>query len=132
MNKALSFGKLVCLTTALVGSALLAAPARAADPSNLLYVESNNPASGQNAVIGYQRLLDGTLKLLPGSPFLTGGTGLYNLANGAIFDGDNIMVYDRFNRTLYVPNGGSNTIADGTCGSCESAHAAVLGMVSQL
>lgn len=106
------FALAVCLTTALTGFAARAdSPTLAVGPSNLLYVESNNPASGENSVIGYQRRLDGTLTLLPGSPFLTGGAGVYNLAGGPIFDADDIMAYSPASNTLYVPNGGSNTVA---------------------
>lgn len=116
------FALAACLTTCLSTGLIAAGGAMAATPTGLLYVESNSPVSGQNSVIGYQRMLDGTLKLLPGSPFLTGGTGVYNLAGGPIFDGDDIMAYSQPGNTLFVPNGGSNTVAAFHVGARGTLH----------
>jgi len=92
----------------LTGSAAVAAE----PPSNVLYVESNNTIAGQNSILAYHRNADGSLTALPGSPFLTGGTGWFDptYAVGP-FDGDNIFAVDPLTNILYVPNGHSDTIA---------------------
>ena len=78
-----------------------------------LYIQSNNVSVGQNSIIGYERLADGTLKQLPGSPFLTLGTGINNSTNGKLGPNDNdtpIALGAAGNR-LFAVNGNSNTIA---------------------
>jgi 6-phosphogluconolactonase (cycloisomerase 2 family) len=97
-------------TLALLG--LAGTAAAAAPPTNVVYVESNNTIAGQNAILAYHRNTDGSLIALPGSPFLTGGTGWFDptYAVGP-FDGDNIFAADPLTNTLYVPNGDSDTIA---------------------
>jgi len=91
----------------LAGTAVAAEP-----PRNVVYVESNNTIAGQNSILAYHRNTDGSLTALPGSPFLTGGTGWFDptYAVGP-FDGDNIFVADPLTNILYVPNGHSDTIA---------------------
>ena len=50
-----------------------------ADGPSVVYIESNNPAPGQNAVLAFRRNpATGALKELAGGPFLTGGTGFLN------------------------------------------------------
>ncbi|MES1257271.1 MAG: hypothetical protein ABUS51_02530 [Acidobacteriota bacterium] len=80
--------------------------------SNLLYVMNNDPATGQNAVLGYSRNADGSLTDLPGSPFYTYGTGLRN-PNEIIGpdDSDSEMVLTADKRFLYVVNEGSDNIS---------------------
>jgi DNA-binding beta-propeller fold protein YncE len=87
--------------------------ATAAVLPNTLYIEDNNAATGQNAVIGFHRNIDGSLQRLPGSPFLTGGTGFAVplSAPPGPFDGQNIMAADQSGGVIYVPNGGSDTIS---------------------
>jgi DNA-binding beta-propeller fold protein YncE len=87
--------------------------ANAAVPQNTLYIESNNAAAGQNSVLGFHRNSDGSLTPLPGSPFLTGGTGFAVplTAPPGPFDGQNIMAADPVGGVLYVPNGGSDNIS---------------------
>ncbi len=96
---------------ALAASAHAAAPPYSL-PHDTLYIESNNPVAGQNAVLAYHRNQDGSLTPLPGSPFLTGGTGFFDptYAVGP-FDGQGIMAADPVGGVLFVPNGGSDSIA---------------------
>ena len=81
--------------------------------SNVVYVQTNNPASGMNAVLGYHRdPLSGELKEMAGSPFLTKGTGTLNPTQGLGSDDtaqEIVVTNDR--RFLYTVNSGSNTIA---------------------
>src|SRR5436309_3296862 len=44
--------------------------------TNVLYTESNEP--GGNTILAYRRASDGSLSLLPGSPFDLKGLGLEN------------------------------------------------------
>ena len=87
--------------------------ANAALPKDVLYVQSNDPAAGKNAVLGYHRNADGSLTLLPGSPFLTGGTGFAVplSAPPGPFDGQNVMAADPREGVIFVPNGGSDSIS---------------------
>ncbi len=80
--------------------------------SGVLYVSSNDPASGRNAILGYRRAADGSLTALPGSPFLMGGTGVTNPAqlDGPDDDDQNVIVSPD-HRFLYAVNSGSNTVA---------------------
>jgi 6-phosphogluconolactonase (cycloisomerase 2 family) len=91
----------------------LAGTATAAQlPKNVLYVESNNTIDGQNSILAYRRNDDGSLTALPGSPFLTGGTGWFDSTYAVgPFDGDGILAVDRLTNILYVPNGHSDTVA---------------------
>ncbi len=80
--------------------------------SNVLYIVSNVPMTGQNSVLGYRRAADGTLTALPGSPFLTGGAGTAN--PGQILGPDDVdfpLAVNANHRRLFAVNPGSNTIA---------------------
>ncbi len=79
--------------------------------SNVLYVTTNDPASGRNAILAYRRAADGSLTALPGSPYIMGGTGVTNPAqlDGPDDDDQNITV-SADHRFLYTVNSGSNTI----------------------
>jgi 6-phosphogluconolactonase (cycloisomerase 2 family) len=80
--------------------------------SNVLYVTTNDPAPGSNAVLGYRRAADGSLTPLPGSPYLMGGTGVSNPAQlDGPDDDDQNMIVSPDHRFLYTVNSGSNTIA---------------------
>jgi len=80
--------------------------------ANLVYILNNNPAAGQNAVLGYSRNADGTLVDLAGSPFFTGGTG-YRNTNERIgpddTDGELIVSADK--QFLFAVNEGSDSVA---------------------
>jgi hypothetical protein len=77
-----------------------------------LYLESNNVSEGQNSIVGYKRTSEG-LEPLPGSPYLTGGTGLNNSTNGKLGpnDIDTPIILSADNKRLFAVNGHSNTIA---------------------
>src|SRR5579871_4391444 len=80
---------------------------------NVVYVHTNNPVPGQNAVLAYTRDPNtGILKQIAGSPFLTGGTGYLNSPErlGPDDTDQQLRVTDD-HRFLYVVNEGSNTIA---------------------
>src|SRR5438270_608324 len=48
-------------------------------PTGVVYVQSNDPTPGQNAILGYRvNPANGQLSPLPGSPYATRGTGLGN------------------------------------------------------
>jgi DNA-binding beta-propeller fold protein YncE len=105
-----------CIRAALLSTVLTIAgswAANAAAPPDTLYIQDNNPASGQNSVLGFHRNVDGSLERLPGSPFLTGGTGFAVplSAPPGPFDGQNIMAADPEGGIIYVPNGGSDSIS---------------------
>src|SRR5689334_17507002 len=84
-----------------------------ADGPSVVYVESNNPAAGQNAVLAFRRNpATGALKELAGGPFLTGGTGFLN-AQGQLGpdDSDREVIASPDGRLLFAVNQGSNSIA---------------------
>lgn len=105
--RALSFG----LAVLLAGCSGNSSPSNST-ASNVLYVSTNDPASGRNAMLAYRRAADGSLTPLPGSPFLMGGTGVSNPAqlDGPDDDDQNIIVSSD-HRFLYSVNSGSNSIA---------------------
>ena len=81
-------------------------------PTNVVYVESNLTKTGQNAVLAYRRDREGRLTELPGSPFLTGGTGFFDPSfKLGPFDSDQSVIIDRARHRLFAVNSGSNTIA---------------------
>ena len=105
-----------------MASGLLTVPALAAGTVNTpaydiagrqtLYVESNATGSGKNAVFAFGLSYDGSLQPLPGSPFLTGGTGYFDPSfKLGPFDNDQQLTLSGDGRTLYAVNGGSNTIS---------------------
>lgn len=80
---------------------------------NAVYVESNiGQVSGKNSVFALQN--DGTGKLTPikGSPFLTGGTGVYEMNSvfAPGFQADQEIVVNSAGTLLFAVNGDSNTI----------------------
>src|SRR5690349_21579272 len=88
----------VVLGSALAGCASLVglsndAAAQGAIASNVLYVGTNDPRTGANAVLGFRRGPNG-LTPLPGSPFRTRGTGQGNPGDvvGAPLDSDQEIV----------------------------------------
>src|SRR5512147_718420 len=78
-----------------------------------LYIQSNNTSEGQNSIIAYERLPDGKLKPLPGSPFRTGGTGMNNNTHGKLGpqDNDTPIVPSADGKRLFAVNIHSNTVA---------------------
>lgn len=91
-----------------------ATPTDSATPPQhrVVYVESNDIRANMNSVLAYQQADDGTLTALPGSPFLTGGTGVSNPTQGlGPDDGDQQILLSPDNKRLYAVNAGSDTVA---------------------
>ncbi len=90
--------------------------------SNVLYVMSNDPTSGKNAVFAYKRsTTDGSLTAITGSPFATGGTGIGNPGQAlGPDDSDYQLIASADHKHLFAANGGSDNVsvftinADGT------------------
>jgi hypothetical protein len=78
-------------------------------PTNIVYVESNDPDG--NAILAYQRAADGSLTPLPGSPFSTGGLGITTTYALGPFDSDQEVIVNPEHTMLFAVNGGSDTIA---------------------
>jgi 6-phosphogluconolactonase (cycloisomerase 2 family) len=81
---------------------------------HFVYVESNNPNPGQNAILAYsENTKTGALSLLPHGRYLTGGTG-YRNAGPALGpdDSDKEIIVTPDHRFLFAVNQGSDTIAE--------------------
>jgi hypothetical protein len=78
--------------------------------ASFVYVETNNPAAGQNAVLAFRRNpADGDLTEI--GSFATGGTGLLNLPKAVgPDDGDQEVVATPDGRFLFAVNEGSNSV----------------------
>ncbi len=88
----------------------LAIPAAA--QLNLVYTNGNVPHAGLNAIYGYSNDGAGHLTALPGSPYLTGGTGVgYGGGSDHQWDSDNELITNTAHTLLFAINAGSNTIA---------------------
>ena len=94
------------------------------DTNEYVYLETNNPASGQNAILAYSNSGDGNLKPVSGSPFLTGGAGIANPAQAlGLDDSDVQLLVSQDKKFLLAVNPGSNTISVfriGTAGSLQA------------
>ncbi len=85
---------------------------RTALPHNVVYVQTNTPGAGKNAVLAYRRDGNGRLTPLAGSPFPSGGKGFFDSSfKLGPFDSDQNVVVDQSRRLLFSVNSGSNTIA---------------------
>ena len=82
-------------------------------PMRYLYLQTNDIREGQNAVLGFRRLEDGSLSPLKANPFYTAGTGVNNDTHGKLGpnDNDTPMCPSSDGRRLFVVNTHSNTIA---------------------
>ena len=81
--------------------------------STFVYLESNNPTEGQNAVLAYrENPATGALSALPTQRYLTGGTGFRN-AGPALGpdDSDKEVVASPDGKFLFAVNQGSNTVS---------------------
>ncbi len=74
--------------------------------TDILYIETNDTATNQNAILAYRRTPDGAIAPLPGSPFLMGGSG-----SGATRDTDQNVIVSPDQTLLFAVNCGSNSIA---------------------
>jgi len=82
-------------------------------PLNVVYVESNNPDPGQNAILAYHRNpTTGALTPFTAGPFLTHGTGFFNDDERlGPDDSDQEIAVSADRRFLFAVNQGSGTIA---------------------
>jgi 6-phosphogluconolactonase (cycloisomerase 2 family) len=80
---------------------------------NLVYVESNiGSVPGMNSVFAFSNDGNGNLTALPGSPYLTHGTGLYNPGGATTaFDADGQVIIRPDGNLLLAVNSHTNTIA---------------------
>jgi 6-phosphogluconolactonase (cycloisomerase 2 family) len=80
-------------------------------PNHVLYVETNDPAPGKNAILAYRiNPNDGSLSLL--GIFPTRGAGGDDFDNRlGPFDHDQEVILSKDKKLLFAINGGSNTIA---------------------
>jgi DNA-binding beta-propeller fold protein YncE len=85
-----------------------------ADSSTFVYVESNNPNQGQNAVLAYsENTATGALTALPNGRYLTGGTGLLNAKEQlGPDDSDKEVIATPDGKYLFAVNEGSNTVSE--------------------
>jgi 6-phosphogluconolactonase (cycloisomerase 2 family) len=89
--------------------ATLPSPANAASVATV-YIESNNPEAGQNAVLAFHRSADGSLTQI--GTYSTDGTGQINLPKVVgPDDSSQEVVATPDGRFLYAVNQGSDTIA---------------------
>ncbi|MBA3916900.1 MAG: hypothetical protein H0X25_24270 [Acidobacteriales bacterium] len=80
--------------------------------TNLIYVESNiGSVSSMNSVIGYSNDGSGQLTPLPGSPYLTHGTGVYSPTDHNPFFADGQVITNPEGTLLFAVNGHTNSIA---------------------
>jgi 6-phosphogluconolactonase (cycloisomerase 2 family) len=93
--------------------ALAALTARAQEPTTYVYVESNiGSVPNQNSVFAFSNDGSGNLTSLAGSPYLTGGTGVFDTGESpSEFDADQQVHATSDGSLLYAVNGHSNTIA---------------------
>jgi 6-phosphogluconolactonase (cycloisomerase 2 family) len=80
---------------------------------NLVYIDANVVTSGQNSVIALVNDGTGHLTPLPGSPYLTGGTGVGVAPGGADaqWDSDQEVVINPEGTLLFAVNGHTNNFA---------------------
>ena len=75
-----------------------------------VYTETNNPADGQNAVLGFHRAADGSLTQF--GKFATGGTGQLNQPKAVgPDDGDQQVRVTADGKFLFAVNQGSDTVS---------------------
>lgn len=100
------------LLSAMPAAAKKPAKATPVSTRDLIYVLSNNPEPGQNAVLGYRQNGAGKVKPIRGGPFLTGGTGFYvDDERLGPDDSDQELLVSADGRFLFAVNSGSGTVA---------------------
>lgn len=92
------------------GVLLICAGSSYAQTVNAVYVESNISTANQNSVFGFSNDGLGNLTQLPGSPFLTGGTG-FNDPTGTSIGTDHQVIINGDGSLLYAVNAFSNNIS---------------------
>lgn len=105
-------GVMTVAATVLLAFSLCATSAAYAQTKSLVYVNSNNFADGQNSVQGFSIDASGNLTALPGSPYMTSGTGVGpgNMTD-AQWDSDQEVIVNKAKTLLFAVNGHTNTIA---------------------
>ncbi len=107
------FYQALCAVVFALFPLLLAVPCEAQfgdnPPSNIVYVESNDPDG--NAIFAFKRHADGSLTPLPGSPFDAKGLGITPTFALGPFDSDQEVIVNPSHTLLFAVNGGSDTIA---------------------
>ncbi|OWK47019.1 lactonase family protein [Fimbriiglobus ruber] len=93
----------------LLNGVQLAPPAGVGATVANVYVETNNPATGQNAVLGFHRQSDGSLTQF--GTYATGGTGQLNVPKVVgPDDGDQEVVATPDGRFVFAVNEGSGSV----------------------
>lgn len=92
---------------------LLERPAEACSGTPLLFVQSNDARPNQNSIFAFRRdKRNGNLTPIPGSPFLSGGTGEDNPTDTlGVLDADQDFQVSEDRKYLFAPNARSNTIS---------------------
>lgn len=91
--------------------ALLIGTALAQEVKTYIYLESDiGRPRNQNSVFAFSNDGSGNLTALPGSPYLTGGTGI-SANGGTAFDADQQVITNLAGTRLYAVNSHSNSIA---------------------
>jgi 6-phosphogluconolactonase (cycloisomerase 2 family) len=80
---------------------------------NVVYFESNlGSITNQNSIYGFSNDGTGKLTALPGSPYLTGGTGVFDPGGlSTAFDADQQIIINSAGTLLFAVNGDSNNIS---------------------
>ncbi len=82
------------------------------NPGDIVYLESNQYGSNENAILAYYNDGTGKLSPLPGSPFKTGGAGIGNPQQIlGPDDQETPLAFSANKKYLFAVNAGSNTIA---------------------
>jgi hypothetical protein len=111
----MSFKKITLSVATCAAAASLCAASHAfaqGRPSGLVYLETNNSAADQNAILAFQRGASGQLTPLQGAGYPTGGAGVVDLTYGlAVFANDTPVIANREHTLLFAVNEGSDTVA---------------------
>jgi hypothetical protein len=91
--------------------AILMCAGVASAQQNLVYIDANISATGQNAVVVLVNDGTGNLTPLAGSPFPTGGTGIVGTGSGNQLDNDGEVVINPEATLLFAVNGNSDNIS---------------------
>jgi len=104
-----------CASLCLLGLVGLVGGAGVQAQTNAVYLNANiGTVSNANVVLGYSNDGNGNLTPLPGSPYLTGGTGSAPAAGmslGLQTDDDQQVIVNKAGTLLLTVNGFSNTVA---------------------
>lgn len=94
------------------GGAFAAAGGNGSKATGVVYVESNIATQNGNSILAYLRDHKGDLTPLPGSPYPTHGSGVFDASlKLGPFDSDQLITVNDERTLLYAVNPGSNTIA---------------------